>query len=46
MILMPVVLTVIITGGLHAAKSMGLGAAKSWFPAKMLCKFRVLQAAK
>ena len=32
------VLTVIITGGLHAAKLMWLCAAKSWFLAIMLCK--------
>ena len=46
MILLRVVPTVILTGGLHAAKSMGLRAAKSWLLANMLCKFRGLHAAK
>ena len=41
-----VVFPVSIMGGLHAAKSKGLCATKSWFPANLPCNIKGLCAAK
>ena len=44
MILLRVVPTEILTGGLHAAKLMGLRAAKSLFPTNMQCTWQTTRS--